>query len=128
VLGIRLQEGDLNWGDSRPRSIILAILGLFRERGLLNIPLNNWEWRSDYKRTGIYGENWLFIYEAVRRKWTRDRSFTKPLQDDPLLSNMLAANVSFLNDSFFGAAKATRRRKRSVGRVLKEQAPCAFHG
>ena len=72
VLRITLHEADFGKAEARPSSAILAMMGLLRERQILQMRLSKWNWRADFKLSGLHSENWLFIYEAVRRKWTAE--------------------------------------------------------
>lgn len=100
-----VEEADLAPLSSRPSSAVLAILGMLNERGLLSFRFSKWPWRADLKKSGIYGENWLPFYEAVRRKWTTDKKMISAVNAGPILSKLLAAKVTFLEDRIFDAAR-----------------------
>lgn len=105
VLRIVINEDDIAPFEVQPSSIVFAILGMLRERQLLSVSLSNWSWRASFKETGIYGQNWLPFYEAVRRKWTTDKGMITAVNKDPILARMLAANVTFLEDRILDASK-----------------------
>lgn len=105
VFQITIHEKDVVSFGPTPNSVNFAILGMLRERGLLSVPLSRWAWRSVFKKNGIYGENWLPFYEAVRRKWTKDKTIISAVTGDPILKKMLAAEVTFLEDHVFDAIK-----------------------
>ena len=111
VFQITIHEKDLISFEPMPNSVNFAILGMLRERGLLSVPLSRWAWRSVFKKNGIYGENWLPFYEAVRRKWTKDKAIISAVTGDPILNKMLTAEVTFLEDHVFDATKIDVRRR-----------------
>jgi hypothetical protein len=111
VLKITIEKGDLDSSTRRPNSVVFATLGMLRERGLLSVSLNHWGWRADFLKRRIYGENWLPFYEAVRRNWTRDKGIISAVTKDPILSKMLAAKVTFLEDQIFDATKINISRR-----------------
>jgi hypothetical protein len=94
-----------------PNAIVLAMLGLLHEKGLLALPLSAWRWRAFLKERGLYSEYWLPFFEAVRRKWIKDKKLIAAVTADPVMSKMLAAKVSFLEDQVFEAKNldVTRR-------------------
>jgi hypothetical protein len=104
VLRIPMDQADLPPFDSKPNSVVLALLGMLRERRLLSVPLWKWGWRAHLKQSGINGENWLPFYESVRRNWTTDKQIRHAVTSDPILAKMLAANVTFLEDQIFDVA------------------------
>jgi hypothetical protein len=94
---------------------------MLRERKLLSVPLSKWSWRAEFKRTGIFGENWLPYYEAVRRRWTTDKVMIASVNKDPVLGKMLSANVTFLEDQIFDAARIDISKR--VFNKLREEHP-----
>ncbi|WP_425905800.1 RNA-directed DNA polymerase [Nitrobacter sp. TKz-YC02] len=72
VLNIKLNKEDVPADGIFPGSIVLSIFGLLRERSLLNFPLSRWDWRGRIRGHGAFGEDWLLLYESVRRNWTND--------------------------------------------------------
>jgi Reverse transcriptase (RNA-dependent DNA polymerase) len=111
VLRITINEDDLSLVDRRPNSVVLAMLGMLRERGLLSVPLSHWGWRADLKKSGILGQDWLPFYEAVRRKWTTDKDIISAVKGHPILAKMLAAKVTFLEDRIFDASRINIARR-----------------
>jgi hypothetical protein len=105
ALGIKVRKSDVTGPGLLPNSIVLALLGLLRERKLLNVPLSSWPWRAEFKKSGINGHNWLPYYEAVRRKWTTDKKLIAAVKNDTILGKMLSKNVTFLEDRIFEAKK-----------------------
>ena len=97
VLDIKWNQSELGSNERTPNSIIFAILGLMKERGLLSFPLSFWPWRSEFKSTGILGQNWLPFYESVRRGWTTDRAIVGEVTRQPILNDMLSSGVTFLD-------------------------------
>ncbi len=122
VLRISFDEIELPPFDKRPNSVVFAMLGMLRERGLLSVSLSKWGWRSEFKKTGVYSENWLPYYEAVRRKWTKDKDIISAVTGDPVFSKMLDANVTFLEDRIFDAAKIHIARRIFIRRLFKKAA------
>ena len=122
VLRIIFDEAELPPFDTRPNSVVFAMLGMLWERGLLSVPLSKWGWRSEFKKTGVYGENWLPFYEAVRRKWTKDKDIISAVTGDPIFSKMLAAKVTFLEDRIFDAVEIHLSRRVFYQKLFKEAA------
>ena len=118
VLGIRLEKSDIPVTDETPGSIVPTLLAMLRDRKLLELPLSTWHWRAELRRHGVYGVNWLPLYEAVRRGWTSDNAITGAVKAEPILSRALTANVAFVEDRIFSArrinlTKRTFRPKKS---------------
>jgi hypothetical protein len=104
VFRIALNGDDLPPNMEQPNPVVFALLGLLRERGLLSFSLSRWRWRAIFRAGGIYNENWLPLYEAVRGRWTSDRRLIALVRTDPLFSQMLDEDVTFLDDRIFDAA------------------------
>ena len=101
VFQITLDEPELPPFGTMPNSIVFAILGMLSERGLLSVPLSKWKWRAAIKKEGVLGKYWLPFYEAVRRGWTTDQQIIVAVKSQPILSKMLDAQVTFLEDRVF---------------------------
>lgn len=110
VFDIRIADSDIP-GDGLPSAIILSILMLLRDRGTADVSLRRWPWRLGFKPEAIYGEAWMFFYEAVLRKWTRDKRIVSAVRADPLLNQLLQQKISFLNDRIFEAGFIDLRRR-----------------
>jgi hypothetical protein len=87
------------------------MLGLLHEKDLLGLPLSAWPWRAHLKKLGIYSEAWLPFFEAVRRKWTKDKKMVDAVCSDPILSKMLDSGVTFLEDQIFEAKSVDVARR-----------------
>ena len=111
VFRIQITEEELQPFDQVPSSVAFCILGLLRERGLLSVPLSRWSWRAEFKKSGIYGENWLPVYEAVRRKWTSDQAIRSAVTADWLFNDMLSQNVTFIEDKVLDASELDVNRR-----------------
>ena len=98
VLRIDIEEKDIGNFDIEFSSVILAIMGVLKERSILKFPLSKFKFRHLLRKTGIYGENWLPYYEAVRRKWTKDKDMIAAVTSDPILSRMLSKDVTFIEE------------------------------
>jgi hypothetical protein len=103
ILKISLSEDDLPSMNVVPNAVVMAMLGLLHEKDLLGPPLSAWPWRACLKERGLYSEYWLPFFEAVRRNWTKDKKLIAAVKSDPVMSKMLAAKVSFLEDRIFEA-------------------------
>lgn len=108
---IPITDEDLSSTDDMPSPLVLANLFLLKEKGLLTGSISRWGWRAQFHTLGIYSEYWLPFYEAVRRKWTGDRKIIAAVKKDPLLSKMLKANVTFLEDRIFSTPHIDIRRR-----------------
>ena len=86
VLHISLDEDCLPAPDAIPSGLVLAILGMLRERKLLKVPLSRWKWRAQFNKSGILGSCWLPYYEAVRRGWTTDKAMVNAIKGEPVLA------------------------------------------
>jgi hypothetical protein len=87
-----------------PSPTVFAVLGLMRERGILDFPLSVWPWRKTLKETGILGSNWLPFYESVRRGWTNDKALVSEVKTQKTLASMLAESVTFLDIDIISAS------------------------
>ena len=109
VLKMEVSADDMASAVATPNPTIFAILGMLSERQLLKFQLKQWPWKAE--KAGINGQNWLPFYEAVRRKWTADKSMVSAVKQHPVLSRMLAANVTFLEDEIFDASTINITRR-----------------
>ena len=105
ALGIKVRKTDVKSFGPLPNSIVLALLGLLKERKLLAVSLSSWPWRAEFKKLGVNSRYWLPYYEAVRRKWTTDKKLIAAVKSDAILNKMLISNVTFLEDRIFEAQK-----------------------
>jgi hypothetical protein len=101
VLGIGVDRAFIAMDERRPSPVVLAALGLLGADGLLDEPWDTW--RPTPEDTGhlVNGRYWLPHYEAVRRRWTQDSSLIEAFTKDSFLGRLLAAGVTFLDDSDF---------------------------
>jgi hypothetical protein len=111
ALRISLDKEDLPQAESMPSSTVFALFGMLHERGLLPVSLSFWKWRTELKRTGILGHNWLPFYESVRRGWTSDRQMISAVKAFPILDKMLSAKITFLEDRIFDVATINIQRR-----------------
>jgi hypothetical protein len=111
VLRIRLEEADVPKDTAFPGAIVLAMFGLLRERNLTSFPLARWDWRGLLRTQGSLGENWLLLYEGVRRNWTKDRKIVNHANSHSLLAQALRENVAFLRDDVFDAQRINLDRR-----------------
>ncbi|MEG3620345.1 hypothetical protein V5T82_17930, partial [Magnetovibrio sp. PR-2] len=103
-IGYKFRKVDLPKFGTPPNAVVFTIMGLLRERKILPFPLDEWKWRPVYKSTGILSENWLPMYEAVRRGWTKDKRLVAAVSSDPIFRKMLAYKVTFLNETIFDSS------------------------
>jgi hypothetical protein len=140
AFNISLDASDLPIHEELRSPVIFCLLALLHERKLLGITLQQLGWRSHFRSHGITSENWLPLYEAVRRGWTKDRKIVQELQSVPLFADMLRKDVTFLEDralnprqidlqrrtfkvgsaSLVGTANSKRRRSEPAERVEEE--------
>ncbi|MCK1586935.1 RNA-directed DNA polymerase [Bradyrhizobium sp. 169] len=111
VLRIKLDEADVPKDSTFPGAIVLAMFGLLRERNLTSFPLARWDWRGLLRTQGLLGENWLLLYEGVRRGWTKDRKLVDHANSHSLLAKALIENVAFLRDDVFDAQRINLDRR-----------------
>jgi hypothetical protein len=114
ALGIPVSKVDFRVYSESACSVVFAILGLLNERHLLADPLSSFEWRAETKKSGLHGPHWLMFYEGVRRKWTKDRAMRAAVTSDPLMSQLLEANVTFLDASIFENVRISLERRRII--------------
>lgn len=112
VLKLQLDDKDLAAADARPNSIIFSIMGLLIQKGLLKTNLAKWGWRAEAKQNGVNSNNWLFVYEAVQRKWTTDRELVAAVKNDDVLGKMFSKDVSFLDDELLDVSSISVVRRR----------------
>lgn len=106
-MNYKFRKVDLPRFGSPPNAVIFAIMGLMREKNLLPFSLDKWNWRTAFKNAGIFSENWLPMYEAVRRGWTKDKGIIAAVRAEPIFASMLKQNVTFLDDLIFSSALAS---------------------
>lgn len=112
IYGIKLTKDDFPDFDYIPGSVVFSIIGLLRQHGLLDVPLGSWDWKSRFKKSGIYGPDWLPLYEAVLRKWTKDTKLIALINSSPHFQKLLLDRVSFLDDDILKISKIDFRRRR----------------
>jgi Reverse transcriptase (RNA-dependent DNA polymerase) len=103
VLGVTIDESDIPEFETVPNATVLAVLGLMKERKLLNFPMSKWAWRQKLKESGVLGPYWLPYYESVRRGWTKDKLLEKEVNAHKVLASMLANKVTFLDFDIMSA-------------------------
>ena len=81
--------------------VVLAILGLLSADGLLKEPWDDWKTPPQGSGSITDGRYWLPHYEAVFRSWTNDAKLIAEITGDKLFGPLLAAKVTFLDDSDF---------------------------
>lgn len=111
VLKVRLCTADFESFEARPNSAVFALLGMLRERKLLEPSLEKWQWRAQFKKNGIYGEDWLPFYEAVRRGWTKDKGIVTAIRSEPIFKEMLQNNVTFIANDILDAKSINTKRR-----------------
>ncbi|AWO87300.1 MULTISPECIES: hypothetical protein [Bradyrhizobium] len=111
VLRIKLEASDVPTDSAFPGSIIIALFGLLWERNLIGFSLSRWDWRGVLRAQGTFGENWLLLYEAVRRGWTKDRKLISHANGHTLLALALKENVAFLRDDVLDARRINLDRR-----------------
>jgi hypothetical protein len=112
VLRVHIREDELNQIQGVPSPVVLTLIGLLREKKILNVSLNTWAWKEVCLTEGIYGRNWLLLYEAVRRKWTVDKRLVSKVTNDKFFSELLSKNVTFLDAGLLNAAHISLRSRR----------------
>jgi hypothetical protein len=103
IFKLKLSKEELPRTDVMPNAVVFVMLGLLHERGLLELRLSAWPWKAHLKELGLYSEYWLPFFEAVRRKWTKDKKIIGAVKSDAVLAKMLNDGVSFLDDQIFEA-------------------------
>ncbi len=111
IYGIKLTRDDFPDFDYIPGSVVFSIIGLLRQHGLLDVPLGSWDWKSRLKKSGIYGPDWLPLYEAVLRKWTKDTKLIALVNSSPYFQKLLSDKISFLDDDILKVSKIDFRRR-----------------
>lgn len=114
IYGIKLKKTDFGTIDYVPGSIAFAIIGLLRQHSILDFPLSVWDWRSRFKDGGIYGKDWLPLYESVLRRWTSDKKIIALVKSSPYFSVLLTDKISFLDDSILKVSKIDFKRRKFV--------------
>jgi hypothetical protein len=129
IYSIKLNQTDFGKIDYVPGSIAFAIIGLLRQHSILDFPLSVWDWRPRFKDGGIYGKDWLPMYESVLRRWTTDKKIIALVKSCPYFSVLLVDKVSFLDDSIFKVSKIDfKRRKFVVSETKSKVAPIWLKG
>jgi Reverse transcriptase (RNA-dependent DNA polymerase) len=108
---IKWSTEDLNIDEGLPQPTTLAMLGLLNERNLLSFKFSSLNWRSKIKALGPMSNYWLPYYEAVRRKWTSDKTMVAAVNTHKILNGMLNANVTFLENNILNAASLNLRKR-----------------
>jgi hypothetical protein len=94
-----------------PSSLCLLLFGLLREKKILDFSLSNWNYRSLIRKSSPDSEFWIFMYEAVKRGWTKDKVIVKLIKNDDFFSSLLNSNVSFIEERFLSATRVDLRRR-----------------
>lgn len=113
ILKIKLRKSDLDGSNGLPSPTTLALLGLLKEKKLLEFSLSVWPWKAKLKQIGPFEQYWLPFYEAVLRGWTKEKALVAAIKSNPVLASMLAHNVTFLEDSIFDTARINIGKFRS---------------
>jgi hypothetical protein len=111
AFNIPLEATDLPLHEELRSPIVFCLLALLQERKLLGITLQQIRWRSHFRTQGVTSENWLPLYEAVKRGWTRDKKIVQEVQSVPLLADMLKAGVTFLEDRALSPVQIDLQRR-----------------
>lgn len=79
-------------------SLIRLILKILHEKGCIQekIPLKRWN--SEASKAGLNSDQWIFAYESVRRKWTKNSNLISSVKNHSIFSVFLSDNVSFIDD------------------------------
>jgi hypothetical protein len=120
ALKIEVRKTDISATDL-PSATVLALIGLLSERNLLDVPLRAWKWRSEVKKLGVYSNYWLVYYEAVRRKWTKDKTMSAQVKANPVFARMLAKKVTFLEDRIFDVGRINVSSRRFTPTLLQKR-------
>ena len=126
VFGIAVQRADIEPIGQRQSSVVMVMLGLLHERGLLSVPLRLWNWRAEIKSASVYGQAWLMAYEAVRRRWTSDKSIVRMVRGERIFESMLADGVTFVEDEIFSASYMNLSKKFQKGSQCKRKSNDVF--
>lgn len=102
---IKVGENILSDFERMPRSVPFLLFGVLRKRNLLEFSLSKWNFKSVLKKSGIYGEHWLALYEFVVQGWTKDKQLISLVKNDKVFSSMLARKVTFLNTEVLDARR-----------------------
>lgn len=110
--GIKWNKEDLGIESELPQPTTLAMLGLLNEKKLLEFRFSSLNWRSQVKAFGPMSQYWLPYYESVRRKWTGDKKMIASINANAVLKSMLAANVTFLEDTVLNAKHLDLKKRK----------------
>lgn len=125
---ISVTEKELTNTDDLPSPLVLASLFLLNEKGLLTGGMSRWSWRARFHDLGVYSEYWLPFYEAVRRKWTKDRKIISAVKKEPVFAKMLKADVTFLEDQVFNTPHIDIKRRTFRRPTIKTSAAIVSGG
>lgn len=74
-----------------------SVIGLevlaMREKGFIPNPINTTLWQSNLNPVGLYSENWLLAYEAIKKGWLT--TTTPYIINDPFFNDLQSRNVEF---------------------------------
>ncbi len=101
VLGITVDRAFIVMDGRSPSPVVLAALGLLSADGLVDEPWDTWRPAPEDAGHLVNGRYWLPHYEAVRREWTQDAVLIEAFTKDSFFARLLAAEVTFLDDSDF---------------------------
>ena len=103
LLGLQFNLTALQSPGGNFSPVVLCCLGLLQARGLVG---GTWDsLAGDVFATGspAAGFHWLPCYEAALRGWTADRRLVNLIKTAPTLGQLMAAGVSFLDDTAVGS-------------------------
>lgn len=124
--GFKVTQEEIGNPSQIPSPIIFTIIGLLNEKKLTTIPLSTWKWRQIFPAEGIYGRNWLPLYEAVRRKWTTDKTIASLVNSDQFFQKMLQDQVTFLDLQPISASAINLKKRTYKKAAGKTNAFAAF--
>lgn len=101
VLGLAVDQDFIASANRIVSPVVLAMLGLLGADGLLKEPWDDWKTLPSGAGSITDGRYWLPHYEAVFRGWTKDTKLISEITGDKLFGPLLAAQVTFLDDSDF---------------------------
>jgi hypothetical protein len=120
ILRLNIEQQDINPLLPTPSPLVLTLLALLHQNGLLSVRLSKFGWRSKFNEESIYGEYWLFYYEAVLRNWTTDKQIVSAVKGDAIFNSMLNSRVTFLEDEMFDATHIDVKKRKYKSKHSKK--------
>ncbi|MGB0372590.1 MAG: RNA-directed DNA polymerase, partial [Opitutales bacterium] len=96
LLDVKITKRSASLISKYPNSITACLLMLCNEAGLVEEGASFGPLESVIEDADLYGEHWLFTYEAVKNRWLNYTDAQQSVLEDPCFNRFYQSNVSFV--------------------------------